>query len=127
MSIEKNIRILVVEDNEKIRLLLCNILKNVGFTNISEAENGKIAWDILKNDQYDILLTDWMMPEMSGIDLIKKIRTSSGNLKILPILMITASDKSEDVLEAAKWKINGYIVKPFSVKTILGKMKEALD
>ncbi len=127
MEIDKNLKILVVEDNEKIRKLLCNILGNVGFGNVYEAENGVAAWDVLTSQPVDIVLTDWMMPEMSGLELLKKVRTSSEDFSEIPILMITASDKSENILEAAKHKINGYVVKPFSVKTILTKIEEVLD
>ncbi|MCP4750263.1 MAG: response regulator [Proteobacteria bacterium] len=127
MNVEKQIRIIVAEDNDNIRKLIINILTNVGFTDITEAENGRIAWEKIQKDQYDLVLTDWMMPEMDGLELLKKIRTGSGDIKHTPILMITASDKSDDILQAAKWNINGYIVKPFSVKTILSKIKEAID
>ena len=127
MELDKNLRILVVEDNEKIRKLLCNILGNVGFANVYEAENGVGAWELLLSNPVDIILTDWMMPEMSGLDLLKKVRTSSEDFKNIPILMITASDKTENILEAAKHKINGYVVKPFSVKTILTKIEEVLN
>lgn len=123
---DKNINLLVVEDNSKIRKLLCNILNNVGFENVLEAENGQEAWDLLNSENIQLILTDWMMPEMSGIELLKSIRTSSEDYKDVPILMITASDKTENILEAAKYKINGYIVKPFSVKTILAKIEEVL-
>ncbi len=123
---DKNINLLVVEDNSKIRKLLCNILNNVGFENVLEAENGQEAWDIMMSNDIELVLTDWMMPEMSGIELLKKIRTSSENFQNVPILMITASDKTENILEAAKYQINGYVVKPFSVKTILAKIEEVL-
>lgn len=127
MTINKEIRILVVEDNENIRKLLINILNNVGFSNITEAENGRAAWERMQKEEYNLILTDWMMPEMDGLELTKKIRSDSAAFKDIPILMITASDKSEDVMEASKWKVNGYIVKPFSVKTILSKIMEVID
>jgi len=123
---DKNITLLVVEDNSKIRKLLCNILNNVGFEDILEAENGQEAWETLVSNDIQLILTDWMMPEMSGMELLKKIRTSSESFKKIPILMITASDKTENILEAAKYDIDGYVVKPFSVKTILAKIEEVL-
>ena len=126
MTSKSDISILVVEDNEKIRTLLCNILKNVGYKNLTEAENGQEAWDKLNNNRFDLVLTDWMMPVMSGIELLKKIRNSSTDFKKIPILMITASDSQDSVLEAAQNKVNGYIVKPFSVKTVVAKIEEVV-
>ena len=127
MAVDTNLRILVVEDNEKIRKLLCNILANVGFSKLYEADNGVSAWEKLKEVTIDLVLTDWMMPEMDGLELLKKIRTCSAEIKDIPVLMITASDKSENIVLAAQWKINGYIVKPFSVKTILAKIEEVMS
>ena len=126
MSLNKDIRILIVEDNGNIRKLLLNILKSMGFKNVTEADNGKTAWDKIQDSEFDLLMTDWMMPEMDGLELVKKIRSESDDLKELPILMITATDKQEDVAEAAKWGVNGYIVKPFSVKTIFAKMNQVV-
>jgi len=127
MSGDKNIRILVVEDNEKIRKLLCNILSNVGYSNITEADNGVSAWEKLKSEAYDLVLTDWMMPKMDGLELLKKTRTSDESFKNVPVMMITASDSTENIVEAAQWKVNGYIVKPFSVKTVVQKIQEAIS
>lgn len=127
MGTDKNIRILVVEDNDKIRTLLCNILSNVGFKNLTEAENGVAAWQVLQKGGIDLVLTDWMMPEMDGLELLKKIRTDESDLKNMPVMMITASDTHDSILEAAKWNINGYIVKPFSVKTVVAKIQEAMQ
>ncbi|MCP4298428.1 MAG: response regulator [Proteobacteria bacterium] len=127
MGTDKNISILVVEDNEKIRKLLCNILKNVGFSNVSEADNGESAWAKIESSQFDLILTDWMMPKMDGLELLKKIRTGDVLVKTIPVMMITASDSTENIMEAAQWKINGYIVKPFSVKTIVQKIEEVIS
>ena len=98
----------------------------MGFKNVTEADNGKTARDKIQDSEFDLLMTDWMMPEMDGLELVKKIRSESDDLKELPILMITATDKQEDVAEAAKWGVNGYIVKPFSVKTIFAKMNQVV-
>ena len=124
MDLNKDLRILVVEDNGNIRKLLMNILKSMGFKNLAEADNGKTAWDKIQGAEYDLVMTDWMMPEMDGLELVKKIRNESVEHKDLPILMITATDKQEDVAEAAKWGVSGYIVKPFSVKTIFAKISQ---
>src|SRR3989339_926214 len=126
MPANKDLKILVVEDNEKIRKLLCNLLKNIGFQSIAEAENGKLAWDKLQAYSYDLVLTDWQMPVMDGMELLKLIRKDNF-LKNLPVMMITASDSQEAIIEAAKFKIDGYIVKPFSVKTIVEKIDRAFE
>lgn len=118
---------LIVEDNEKIRKLLCSILQNVGFKHLVEAGNGKEAFEKLQKDKFDLIITDWMMPEMNGLELLKAVRNSAADFKNIPVLMITASDKSENVVEAAKYKINGYIIKPFSVKVILAKIEEVMS
>ncbi len=126
MSVDKNIRILIVEDDEINRKLLTNILNTIGFKNVVEAENGKIAWEKLQDQPFDLLMTDWMMPEMDGLELLQTVRKADGLIKKLPVLMITALGKQDDIMKAAKWEISGYIVKPFSVNTILTKIEEIL-
>jgi len=101
-------------------------LNTIGFNHVVEAENGQMAWDRLQNHPIDLVLTDWMMPEMDGLELLQKIRQSSGELKKMPVLMITALGKQDDIMKAAKWDINGYIVKPFSVNTVLSKIEEIM-
>ena len=124
MTLNTDLPILVVEDNSKIRALIVSILHSAGYQNISEAENGKRAWELITGNTYGLILTDWMMPEMNGLELLQKIRSAKEAFQSTPVLMITATDKSDDVLAAAKWKVNGYIVKPFSVKTILAKINQ---
>lgn len=126
MPASKDLKILVVEDNEKIRGLLCNLLKNIGFSSIAEAQNGKVAWDKLHAYNYDLVLTDWQMPVMDGLELLQLIRKDA-HLKELPVMMITASDSQENIVAAAKNKVNGYIIKPFSVKTIVEKIDKVFD
>jgi len=127
MSVDTNVHILIVEDNESIRKLLVTVLNNIGFKKVSSAQDGKVAWSLIQREAVDLVITDWMMPRMDGMELIQRIRKSDLNFKDIPILMITASDKPEDIVQVAKWNINGYIVKPFSVKTILLKIKECLS
>ena len=126
MPVDKNIKILIVEDNEKIRSLLKGLLVNIGFTNLFEADNGQNAWDKMQAYDFDLVLSDWMMPVMDGIELLKKIRADE-NFKNTPVLLITASDSQESVIEAAKHHVNGYIVKPFSIKTIVQKINEVFN
>jgi two-component system chemotaxis response regulator CheY len=127
MTSNKDVRILVVDDNPKIRTLIVTILKSAEFSQITQADNGKSAWDILNSNRFDLVLTDWMMPEMNGMELLQKIRNSSNELKDMPVMMVTASDRPDDIVLAAKWKINGYIVKPFKVKTVLAKIDKVLN
>ncbi len=124
MSLKTDTSILIVEDNENMKKLMVSILNNLGFNKVSGAENGKVAWDMIQVDDYGLVMTDLMMPEMDGLELLQQIRTSNGSIKNTPVLMITASDQKSDVMQAVKWKINGYIVKPFNVKTILSKVQE---
>jgi two-component system, chemotaxis family, chemotaxis protein CheY len=119
-----NTKVLVVEDNKNMRQLLIGILSNIGFKNVSEAENGRTAWDMTQKDHYDLLITDLMMPEMDGLELLEKIRTGNDQIKNTPVLMINSSYQDVDIAQALKWKVNGYITKPYNVKTVLSKIKE---
>ncbi len=126
MAVDKGIRILLIEDDDINRKLLANILKTIGFTNLSEANNGINGWELLQSQEFDLVLTDWMMPEMDGLELLIKIRQSETAFKNMPILMITALGKQQDVMKAVEWGISGYIVKPYSVTTILAKIEETM-
>ncbi len=127
MNDTKDTRILVVDDNAKIRVLIVSILKKAGFSQLTEADDGAKAWDILQENSFDLILTDFMMPEMSGLELLKKIRSGSDEMKATPVLMITASDKPEDIVTAAKWKVNGYILKPLREKAFLSKINQVIQ
>jgi len=98
-----------------MRRVIKSILNQLGYSNIEEAENGKDALSKLTSSHYDFVLTDWNMPEMDGLELVKAIRQDT-NLKDLPILMVTAEAKKENVLEALKAGVNNYIVKPFTAE-----------
>jgi len=119
-----NKKILIVDDFATMRRILRNILKEIGFTNISEADNGKTALNALKKENYDLVLCDWNMPEMSGLELLNKIR-SDDELKGLLFVMVTAEASKKNIIEAIKAGVNSYIVKPFTAETvnkILNKM-----
>ncbi|MCG8334002.1 MAG: response regulator [Proteobacteria bacterium] len=126
MGVNKEIRILLVEDDDINRKLLANILKTLGFNHVSEADNGRSAWEMMQEEKFDLVMTDWMMPEMDGLQLLKAIREESIDQKQVPVLMITALGKQDDIMKAAKLEIDGYIVKPFSVNTVLAKIEEIL-
>ena len=118
----KNMKILIVDDFSTMRRIVKNLLRDLGFNNTQEADDGLTALPMLKKGEFDFVVTDWNMPGMQGIDLLKHIRADA-ELKQLPVLMITAEAKREQIIEAAQAGVNGYIVKPFTAATL----KEKLD
>ena len=114
-------KVLVVDDFATMRRILKNILKEIGFSNISEAENGKDALKELKNNKYDLILCDWNMPEMSGLELLKQVRADDG-LKGLPFVMVTAEAQKDNIIEAGQAGVTNYVVKPFTAQTINEKL-----
>ncbi len=118
-----DIKILVVDDMSTMRRIIKTILNQLGYTNIDEAENGKQALAKLKKEKFDFVITDWNMPEMDGLSLVKAIR-SDDELKHLPVLMVTAEAKKENVMEALKAGVNNYIVKPFTPEVLKEKMEK---
>ncbi|SFP16645.1 two-component system, chemotaxis family, response regulator CheY [Enterovibrio norvegicus DSM 15893] len=117
-----NMKILIVDDFSTMRRIVKNLLRDLGFNNTVEADDGLTALPILKKGGIEFVVTDWNMPGMQGIDLLKHIRADD-ELKHLPVLMITAEAKREQIVEAAQAGVNGYIVKPFTAATL----KEKLD
>lgn len=117
----KNMSILVVDDFSTMRKIIKNLLRELGFTNITEADDGATALPMLQKYEIDFLVTDWIMPVMQGIDLVKEIRKDP-NLSSLPVLMVTAEAKREHIIEAAQAGVNGYVVKPFTAQTLEDKI-----
>ena len=115
-------KILVVDDFSTMRRIIKNLLRDLGLTNTFEADDGQTALPMLKDGDFDFVVTDWNMPGMQGIDLLKHIRADD-RLKHLPVLMVTAEAKREQIIAAAQAGVNGYIVKPFTA----GTLKEKLD
>ena len=125
---DKNIRILIVDDFSTMRRIVKNLLNDLGFFNTAEADDGVTALVELKKAPYDLIVTDWNMPGMPGIDLLKAVRADASLSKI-PVLMVTAEAKREQIIEAAQSGVNGYIIKPFTAQTLeekLGKIFERL-
>ena len=118
---DKNMNILVVDDFSTMRRIVKNLLVEIGFSNIEEADDGKTALPILENGGIDFLVTDWNMPGMAGIDLLKAVRANP-KLSSLPVLMVTAEAKREQIMEAAEAGVNGYVVKPFTADTLKEKV-----
>lgn len=115
-------KILIVDDFSTMRRIVKNLLADLGHTHTAEADDGKTAWPMLQAGGYDFVITDWNMPEVTGIELLRQIR-SDPELKALPVLMVTAEAQREQIIEAAKAGVNGYIIKPFTAATL----KEKID
>ncbi|ROQ22570.1 chemotaxis response regulator CheY [Gallaecimonas pentaromativorans] len=115
-------KILIVDDFSTMRRIIKNLMRDLGFNNCFEADDGNTALPMLQNGDFDFVITDWNMPGMQGIDLLKAIRADD-NLKHLPVLMVTAEAKREQIITAAQAGVNGYVVKPFTAATL----KEKLD
>ena len=119
------IRILVVDDFSTMRRIIKNFLTDLGYTNVTEADDGKTALPVLKSGVVDFLITDWNMPGMPGLDLLKEVRSDPATKKI-PVLMVTAEAKREQIVEAAQAGVNGYVVKPFTAQTLKEKIDKIL-
>lgn len=118
----KEMKILVVDDFSTMRRIIKNLLRELGFNNTHEADDGTTALPMLKSGNFDFLVTDWNMPGMNGLDLLKTVRAEP-TLAKMPVLMVTAESKREQIIEAAQAGVNGYIVKPFTA----GTLKEKID
>ena len=115
--------VLVVDDFATMRRILKNILKQIGFTKISEADDGKSALNMLKKQKFDLVLCDWNMPEMPGIELLKKVRADDG-LKDMPFVMVTAEAQKDNIIQAVQAGVSNYVVKPFTAETISEKLEK---
>ena len=116
-------KILIVDDFKTMRRIIKNILKQLGYNNILEADDGSSALTLLKREKVDFIVSDWNMPKMSGLDLLKAIR-SDEKLKSIPFLMVTAEAKKENIVIALQSGVNNYIVKPFTTETLKEKIDE---
>lgn len=123
---DKSMKILVVDDFSTMRRIIKNLLRDLGFNNTAEADDGATALPILQNGNFDFLITDWNMPGMQGIDLLKAVR-SDEKLQKLPVLMVTAESKRDQIVEAAQAGVNGYIVKPFTAVTLKEKIEKIFE
>ena len=118
-------KILAVDDSATMRRIIKNQLKQSGFDQVDEAENGREALGLLKAGGYDLLITDWNMPEMCGLDLVKEVRRADA-LKTLPILMITTVSGKEDIVTALRAGVSNYVVKPFDASTLQAKITQLM-
>jgi len=119
-------KILIVDDFSTMRRIIKNLLRDLGFNNTDEADDGNTALPKLQAGNFDFLVTDWNMPGMQGIDLLKAVRADA-KLANLPVLMVTAEAKKEQIVEAAQAGVNGYIVKPFTAATLKEKIDKIFE
>ncbi|MDI9554151.1 MAG: response regulator [Pseudomonadota bacterium] len=123
MSVNKSLKILIVNDFATMRKVIRNLLKQGGFENVVEAEDGVAALKVLKSQQVDFIISDWNMPNMSGLELLKAVR-GDDELKALPFLMVTAEALKDNVVAAVKAGVSNYIVKPFTAEVLNEKIEK---
>ena len=122
---QQNLNFLVVDDFSTIRRIIKNLLHDLGYANVSEADDGTTALPLLKEGKFDFLITDWNMPGMPGLELLKQVRADA-RLSKMPVLMLTAEAKREQIVEAAQAGVSGYVIKPFTAATLKEKIDKIL-
>lgn len=120
---DKTIKVLVVDDFSTMRRIVKNLLRDLGFTNVAEAEDGAVALQMLRTVNFNLVLLDWNMPEMDGLTVLKEMRKDP-KLKDIPVLMVTAEARREAIIEAAQAGVNGYVVKPFTANILKEKIEK---
>jgi len=123
--VSKDLKFLVVDDFSTMRRIIKNLLNDLGYPNVEEADDGKTALPMLQNGSFDFLITDWNMPGMPGLDLVKAVR-GDAKLAKMPVMMLTAEAKREQIIEAAQAGVSGYIIKPFTAETLKEKLDKIL-
>lgn len=123
MPYNPEMRVLVVDDFSTMRRIIKNILRQLGFTNVVEADDGTTAWEVLNKDKIEFIVSDWNMPKMTGIELLRKVRNSE-EFADIPFLMVTAEAQQENIIEAVQAKVSNYIVKPFTAETMKQKIEK---
>ncbi len=126
MALDTSMSVLVVDDFATMRRIIANVLKQLGYETIHEAEDGTKALQVLETEKVDFVITDWNMPQMSGLDLLMAIRASEDK-KHIPVLMVTAEAQQENIVKAAQAGVNNYIIKPFDAQTLSEKIKKIFD
>ncbi len=121
MPYDPNMRVLIVDDFSTMRRIVRNVLRQLGFNNVVEADDGTTAWEVLQREKIEFIVSDWNMPQMTGIELLRKVRADE-RLANTPFLMVTAEAQQENILEAVQAKVSNYIVKPFTADTLKQKI-----
>jgi two-component system, chemotaxis family, chemotaxis protein CheY len=124
--VSKDMKFLVVDDFSTMRRIIKNLLNDLGYANVTEADDGQTALPMLQAGNFDFLITDWNMPGMPGLDLLKAVRADA-RLAKMPVLMLTAEAKREQIIEAAQAGVNGYVIKPFTAVTLKEKIDKILE
>ena len=124
--VNKNLKILVVDDFPTMRRIIRNLLKELGFENVDEAEDGAVALEKLRNGGFQFVVSDWNMPNMDGLTMLQSIRADPA-MSTLPVLMVTAEAKKENIVAAAQAGANGYVVKPFTAATLEDKLNKIFE
>jgi two-component system chemotaxis response regulator CheY len=125
MRVQQNLNFLVVDDFSTMRRIIKNLLHDLGYANVTEADDGTTALPLLKGGNFDFLITDWNMPGMPGLELLKNVRADA-RLGKMPVLMLTAEAKREQIVEAAQAGVSGYVIKPFTAATLKEKIDKIL-
>jgi two-component system chemotaxis response regulator CheY len=125
-TVSKDMKFLVVDDFSTMRRIIKNLLNDLGYANVTEADDGATALPMLQAGNFDFLVTDWNMPGMPGLDLLKAVRADA-RLAKMPVLMLTAEAKREQIIEAAQAGVNGYVIKPFTAVTLKEKIDKILE
>ena len=123
---DKSMKILVVDDFPTMRRIVRNLLKELGYGNVDEAEDGAAGLSRLQGGGFDFVISDWNMPNMDGLEMLKRIRADA-SLSHLPVLMVTAESKKENIIAAAQAGASGYVVKPFTAATLDEKLNKILE
>jgi len=123
--VNAEMKFLVVDDFATIRRIVKGVLNELGYSNVTEADDGSTALPLLRDGDFDFLITDWNMPGMPGLDLLKAVRANA-KLAKLPVLMLTAEAKRDQIVEAAQAGVNGYVIKPFTAETLKEKLDKIL-
>jgi two-component system, chemotaxis family, chemotaxis protein CheY len=123
MPVDTSIKVLVVDDFATMRRIVKGVLRQLGFSNIIEAEDGTVALNELKKEKIGLIVSDWNMPNMTGLELLKAVR-GDGELKGIPFIMVTAEGQKENVIEAVKAGVTNYVVKPFTPETFGEKLQK---
>lgn len=118
--------VLIVDDFSTMRKIIKNVLKQIGIESVVEAENGKVALELLKKEQIDLIISDWIMPEMTGIDFLKACKSEESTKKI-PFIMVTAEAQKGNIMEAIKSGVDNYIVKPFTPEKLQSAIEKAKE
>lgn len=128
MAVDKNMNVLVVDDYQTMIRIIKNLLKQLGFNNVDEATNGPAALELINSKKYGLIISDWNMEPMSGLELLKTVRSTTSNENIckVPFIMVTAESKTENVIAAKQAGVNNYIVKPFNAETLKTKISSVI-